>query len=139
MHKPLRECERSSAVDKITPFLWFDTEAEEAAEFYISLFPNSAIESVSRYGDEPPGRKGQVMVVSFRLDGRRFMALNGGPEFPFTEAVSFYVNCESQAEVDDLWKRLTDGGEEGQCGWCKDRFGVSWQVIPSRLGELIGD
>ena len=121
---------------KITPFLWFDTQAEEAATFYVSLFDDSQITQIQRYGDGGPGEPGQVMVVSFTLAGQGFSALNGGPEFPFTEAVSFYVSCKDQDEVDRLWSQLlTDGGQESQCGWLKDRFGLSWQIIPERLGE----
>jgi len=124
----------------ITPFLWFDTQAEEAANFYVSLFDDSEITQIQRYGDAGPGEPGQVMVVAFTLAGQEFSALNGGPQFPFTEAVSFYVHCKDQAEVDGLWsKLLEDGGEESQCGWLKDRFGLSWQIVPDRLGELIGD
>jgi predicted 3-demethylubiquinone-9 3-methyltransferase (glyoxalase superfamily) len=124
----------------ITPFLWFDTEAEEAATLYTSLFPRSTIVNVSRYGSSGPGPAGSVMTVTFDLDGQRFTALNGGPQFPFTEAVSFQVDCASQDEVDRYWNALTaDGGEESQCGWLRDRFGLSWQIVPSRLPELLGD
>ena len=128
-----------ATVHKITPCLWFDTQAEEAATYYTSIFENSRIVDVSRYGDAGPRPAGTVMTVNFELAGQPFVALNGGPEFTFDEAVSFQVSCESQAEVDDLWVKLTDGGEEGQCGWCKDRYGLSWQVIPTALFELIGD
>jgi predicted 3-demethylubiquinone-9 3-methyltransferase (glyoxalase superfamily) len=125
---------------KIAPFLWFDTEALEAAEFYVSLFEDSKVLSVSRYGEGGPGPAGSVMVVNFQLAGQEFMALNGGPMFKFTEAVSLYVRCATQAEVDDLWAKLTaDGGEESMCGWLKDRYGLSWQIIPDALGELMGD
>ena len=124
---------------KITPFLWFDDKAEEATNFYVSIFKNSEILSVNRYGPAGPGPEGTVMTTSFRLDGLGFMALNGGPEFKFTEAVSFYIDCESQEEVDYFWDRLTEGGEPGPCGWLKDKFGLSWQVIPSTLGELLQD
>jgi predicted 3-demethylubiquinone-9 3-methyltransferase (glyoxalase superfamily) len=131
---------------KITPFLWFDDQAEEAAEFYVSVFnarPGSAGDSkilgVSRYGEAGPGKPGSVMTVSFRLEGQGFTGLNGGPYHEFTEAVSFYVDCETQEEVDALWAALSDGGEAGPCGWLKDRYGVSWQIIPSALGELLGD
>jgi len=120
-------------MSKITPFLWFDNQAEEAMNFYVSIFPNSEALQVSRSGD------GQVFTVSFRLDGQEFTALNGGPKFPFTEAISFFVNCETQADVDELWEKLSAGGEEGPCGWLKDRFGLSWQIIPSALGRLLGD
>src|SRR6266581_5908152 len=115
-------------MQKITPFLWFDGKAEEAMNFYMSIFKNSKVVSVSRYGDAGPGPKGSVMVAEFELESQRFMALNGGPEFSFTPAISFLVNCESQQEVDELWVKLSDGGEPGQCGWLKDKFGVSWQV-----------
>jgi predicted 3-demethylubiquinone-9 3-methyltransferase (glyoxalase superfamily) len=127
--------------EKITPFLWFDDQAEQAANFYVSLFDDSEILDVSRYPEGVPGRNaGDAMTVEFRLAGRRFTALNGGPEHRFTEAISLYVRCADQEEVDRLWDRLTDaGGEPGQCGWLKDRFGLSWQVIPDRLGELLGD
>jgi predicted 3-demethylubiquinone-9 3-methyltransferase (glyoxalase superfamily) len=124
---------------KITPWLWFDTQSEEAATFYTSVFDNSRITGVERVGDAGPGPAGSVMTVSFELDGLPMVALNGGSEFNFTEAISFQVSCESQAEVDRLWSRLTDGGEESQCGWCKDRFGVSWQIVPNRLHELLSD
>ena len=124
---------------KITPFLWFNDQAEQAAEFYTSIFKNSKIESISRYGNEAPGQKGKVMSASFLLDGQEFIALNGGPAFKFTEAISFFVDCKTQAEVDDLWEKLSAGGEKGQCGWLKDRFGVSWQVVPSTLTELLND
>ena len=127
-------------MEKVTPFLWFDTQAEEAVEFYCSLLPDSKIEHVSYYGDEPPGRKGQVMVVQFQLAGRPFLALNGGPDLKLTEAFSIYVNCEDQEEVDTLWEKLTaNGGEPGPCGWLKDRFGVSWQIIPTLLTEMLSD
>ena len=127
-------------MQKIRPFLWFNGNAEEAMKFYVSVFKNSKIEDVSRYPEGAPGPVGEVMVGTFTLDGQEFMALNGGPEFPFNEAISFYVNCKTQEEVDDLWKKLTaDGGMEVQCGWLKDKFGVSWQIVPTRLGELLGD
>ena len=124
---------------KITPFLWYDTEAEEAATLYTSLFPNSTILSVNRYGAAGPGPEGSVMTVSFELDGQRFVALNGGPAHPFTEAVSFVVDCSSQEEVDRYWSALTEGGEESVCGWLRDRFGLSWQIVPSCLPELLTD
>ena len=124
---------------KVHPFLWFDTQAEEAANLYVSLFPNSRIVSVARYGEGAPAPKGAVMTVSFELDGQRFTALNGGPLFKFTEAVSFSVECGDQAEVDRYWSALTAGGEESRCGWLKDRFGLSWQITPRALGELLGD
>jgi predicted 3-demethylubiquinone-9 3-methyltransferase (glyoxalase superfamily) len=126
-------------MQKITPFLWFDDQAEEAAEFYTSVFANSRIVSVSRYGEAGPGDPGTVMVVNFELEGQRFTALNGGPQFKFTEAISFEVDCGTQEEVDELWEKLTEGGEEVQCGWLKDKFGLSWQIVPTILGELMGD
>lgn len=126
-------------MQKITPFLWFDGQAEEAMNHYVSIFRNSKVGTVTRCGDAGPGPKGSVLVASFELDGCRFSALNGGPLFQFTEAVSFVVDCEDQAEVDEMWERLSEGGETGRCGWLKDRFGVSWQVIPRILIELIND
>ena len=125
---------------KITPFLWFNSEAEEAANFYVSLFKDSKILSVSRYGDAGPGPKGSAMVVEFELAGLKFQALNGGPIFKFTEAISLMVHCDSQEEVDTLWSKLTaNGGQESQCGWLKDRFGLSWQIVPKRFMELMQD
>ena len=124
---------------KITPFLWFDDQAEEAAEFYVSVFPNSRIVEVARYGSAGPRPEGMVMTVSFDLDGQRFTALNGGAEFTFSEAVSFVVSCEGQDEVDAYWETLSEGGEKGPCGWLKDRFGLSWQIVPSALMRLLGD
>ncbi len=126
-------------MQEITPCLWFDTEGEQAAEFYTSIFPNSKIVEVARYGSAGPRPEGMVMTVSFELDGRRFVALNGGPEFTLSEAISFQVSCESQAEIDELWSTLSEGGEEGPCGWLKDKFGVSWQIEPTRLSELLAD
>ena len=126
-------------MSKISPFLWFDTQAEEAAEFYVSVFKNSEILGVSRYGEGAPRPAGSAISVTFLLDGLEFQALNGGPEFNFTEAVSFFVSAATQAEIDDLWEKLTDGGEPGRCGWLKDKFGLSWQVVPPVLGELLGD
>lgn len=126
-------------MQKITPCLWFDTEGEEAATFYTSVFKNSRILSISRFGEAGPRPAGSVMTVSFEIDGQEFVALNGGPDFTFNEAVSFQVGCDSQEELDEHWGRLTEGGEEGQCGWLKDRYGVSWQIIPSALGEVLGD
>lgn len=126
-------------MDKITPCLWFDTQGEEAANFYVSVFKNSRILEVARYGEAGPRPAGTVMIVTFELDGRTFTALNGGPEFTFSEAVSFQVSCETQEEVDELWDRLSEGGEEGPCGWLKDRYGVSWQVVPDPLIELLRD
>ncbi len=124
---------------KITPWLWFTTEAEEAANYYTSIFKNSRITAVNRFSEGAPLPAGTVMTVSFELDGQPFVALNGGTPFTYTEAVSFYVDCADQAEVDYLWERLLDGGEPSQCGWLKDRYGVSWQIVPKRLGELLGD
>lgn len=123
----------------ITPYLWFDSQAEEAARFYCSVFRNSRVVSVSYYGENMPMPAGTALVVEFELDGQAFAALNGGPVFHFTEAISFLVNCEDQAEVDRLWKNLTAGGEEQPCGWLKDRYGVSWQIVPTILAQLIGD
>jgi predicted 3-demethylubiquinone-9 3-methyltransferase (glyoxalase superfamily) len=123
----------------ITPCLWFDTEGEEAAAFYVSIFKNSRILNIARYGDAGPRPAGSAMTVLFELDGQRFVALNGGPEFTFSEAISFQIDCRSQEEVDEYWSRLGDGGEEGPCGWLKDRYGVSWQIVPARLTELLGD
>jgi predicted 3-demethylubiquinone-9 3-methyltransferase (glyoxalase superfamily) len=123
----------------LTPCLWFDTEGQDAATFYASVFPNSRILHVARYGEAGPRPAGTVMTVSFELDGQKFLALNGGPEFSFTEAISFQVHCESQEEVDAYWSKLSEGGEEGPCGWLKDRFGLSWQIVPTRLEELLGD
>src|SRR5947208_963014 len=122
---------------KISPFLWFDTQAEEAANFYTSIFKNSKILEVVRYGEAGP--EGRVMTVAFTLDGQEFTALNGGPHFKFTEAVSFVVNCETQQEVDTYWEALSQGGEKGQCGWLKDKFGLSWQVVPVVLMEMVQD
>lgn len=124
----------------ITPCLWFDGQAEEAAELYVSLFPNSHVDAINRApGDNPSGSEGSVLMVGFTLDGRRFTALNGGPQFPFTEAISLEIDCADQAEVDRFWDALTaDGGEPGQCGWCKDQFGLSWQVVPRQMGEYLG-
>ena len=126
-------------MQKITPFLWFNDNAEEAMNFYVSIFKNSRIVSVSRYGEGGPGPKGQVMTGTFELEGQRFMALNGGPLFKFTEAMSLFVDCEDQQEVDALWEKLTAGGEKSRCGWLKDKFGVSWQIVPTVLGTLLQD
>jgi len=123
----------------ITPCLWFDTEGEAAAEHYTSIFPNSRILDVARYGEAGPREAGTAMTVTFELDGQKFVALNGGPEFTFNEAISFQIDCADQDEVDGYWSALTEGGEEGPCGWVKDRYGVSWQVVPRRLVELIED
>jgi predicted 3-demethylubiquinone-9 3-methyltransferase (glyoxalase superfamily) len=126
-------------MQKITPCLWFDTAGEEAAKFYTSVFPNSRIVDVARYGSAGPRPEGTVMLVSFELDGEAFVALNGGPEFTFSEAISFQVSCETQDEVDAFWSKLSDGGEEGPCGWLKDKFGVSWQIVPTALPRLLQD
>jgi predicted 3-demethylubiquinone-9 3-methyltransferase (glyoxalase superfamily) len=131
--------QRRSSMQKISPFLWFESQAEEAAAFYVSLFDNSEIISMSRYGEGAPVPAGTVMSVSFVLDGVEFQALNGGPAFTFSEAISFYVRAETQQEIDRYWDALTDGGEPGRCGWLKDKFGLSWQVVPPILGELLGD
>ena len=126
-------------MQKITPFLWFDNNAEEAMNFYVSIFKNSKVLTVSRYGDAGPGPKGTVMTVDFELDGQRFAALNGGPTFKFTEAISLVVNCDTQEEIDYFWEKLTDGGEPGPCGWLKDKFGLSWQVVPAVAIEMMQD
>ena len=126
-------------MQKITPFLWYDTQAEAAANFYCSIFKNSNITSIARYGDSGPGPKGSVMTVAFELDGQPFTALNGGPHFKFTEAVSFVVNCETQAEVDRYWDKLLEGGQPSQCGWLKDQYGLSWQIVPNVLMEMLQD
>jgi predicted 3-demethylubiquinone-9 3-methyltransferase (glyoxalase superfamily) len=130
-------------MQKITPFLWFDDQAEDAMNFYISIFKNSKVLNVNRYGEEGAGvsgrPKGSVMTASFLLDGQQFVALNGGPVFKFTPAISFVVNCETQEEVDELWEKLSAGGEEGQCAWLTDKFGVSWQIVPNELGKLLSD
>ena len=119
--------------------MWFNDQAEEAAKFYTSLFKDGRILSISRNGEGEPGKNGSVVIVTFRLNGQEFMALNGGPVFKFNEAISFFVNCESQAEVDELWEKLSVGGEKGRCGWLKDKYGVSWQIVPTILGELMQD
>ena len=126
-------------MQKITPFLWFDGKAEEAAKFYVSIFKNSKILSVSRYGEAGPGPKGTVMVVKFQLDGQEFLALNGGPQFTFSPAVSLVANCETQAEVDEMWEKLSAGGKKQNCGWLTDKYGLSWQVVPTLVGELMQD
>ena len=130
-------------MQKITPHLWFDNQAEEAVRFYVSLFKNSKILNVARYGDagaKVSGRPaGSVMTVTFQLEGQEFIALNGGPHFKFTEAISFLVNCETQAEIDRLWEKLSQGGEQGPCGWLKDKYGLSWQIVPTVLGEMMQD
>ncbi len=125
--------------DKLTTCLWFDTQGEEAAEFYCSVIPNSQVLDVSRYGEAGPGEPARAMTVSFELDGRPFVALNGGPEFRFNESVSLQISCRDQEEVDHYWNTLLEGGEEGMCGWLKDRYGFSWQVVPTALNELLGD
>lgn len=125
------------AIQKITPFLWFDTQAEEAAQFYTAIFPNSTIEKIGRYGDAGPGPPGSVMTVEFILDGHKFVGLNGGPHYQFSPAVSFKVSCEDQAEVDHYWNKLSAGGREVQCGWLQDKFGLSWQIVPQQLIELL--
>jgi predicted 3-demethylubiquinone-9 3-methyltransferase (glyoxalase superfamily) len=136
MSKPIGVYE----MKKITPFLWFDNQAEEAMNFYMSVFKNSKVLGVSRYGDAGPGPKGSVMTAAFEINGQEFTALNGGSEhYGFTEAISFLVDCENQEEVDYLWEKLTEGGEPGPCGWLKDKYGLSWQIVPSALGELLGD
>ena len=122
---------------KITPFLWFDNNAEEAIHFYTSIFKNSKIGNVTRYGDAGPGPKGSVMSATFELEGQPFMALNGGPHFKFTEAISLFVSVDTQQEVDELWDKLSAGGRKSQCGWLKDKFGLSWQIVPARLPDLI--
>jgi predicted 3-demethylubiquinone-9 3-methyltransferase (glyoxalase superfamily) len=126
-------------MQKITPCLWFDTDGEDAATFYTSVFPNSKITDVARYGEAGPRAEGSVMTVAFELDGQKFVALNGGPDFKFNEAISFQVDCKTQEEVDTFWSKLSEGGEEGPCGWLKDKFGVSWQIVPTILSELLGD
>jgi len=126
-------------MQKITPFLWFDGKAEEAMNFYTSIFKNSKIKSVTRYGEAGPGPKGTVMTGTFQLEGQDFMALNGGPHFTFSPAISFFVNCQTQQEVDELWEKLSEGGEKGRCGWLKDKYGLSWQIVPSALGEMLQD
>lgn len=126
-------------MQKIIPFLWFDGNAEEAMNFYVSIFKNSRIVSIRRYGDAGPGPKGTVMTGTFQLDGQEFYALNGGPQYKFTPAISFFVNCETQEEVDELWAKLSEGGGTHQCGWLYDKYGVSWQIIPTVLGKMLGD
>ena len=126
-------------MQKISTFLWFDDKAEEAANFYVSIFKNSKVLNLTRYEEGSPGPIGKVMTATFELAGQEFIALNGGPQFPFTEAISLFVNCETQREVDELWEKLSEGGEKGQCGWLKDRYGLSWQIVPTVLGQLLGD
>ena len=128
----------ANITQKITPFLWFDNNAEEAMNFYLSVFNNSKIITVTRYGDAGPGPKGSVLTAAFELEGQKFVALNGGPRFKFTEAISFVISCETQEEIDYFWDKLTsDGGQESMCGWLKDRFGLSWQVVPAEIGSLL--
>lgn len=124
---------------KITPFLWFDGKAEEAMNFYTSIFKNSKVGRVTRYGESSPGSKGAVITATFQLDGQDFIALNGGPQFSFTPAISFFVNCENQEEVDDFWEKLSEGGKESQCGWLSDKYGITWQIVPSALGQMLSD
>jgi predicted 3-demethylubiquinone-9 3-methyltransferase (glyoxalase superfamily) len=126
-------------MQKITPFLWFDGRAEEAMHFYVSIFKNSKAGSIVRYGDAGPGPKGRVMVATFQLDGQEFIALNGGPQSTFSPAISFVVNCETQEEVDAFWEKLSEGGEKQQCGWLKDKYGLSWQIVPTVLGKMMQD
>jgi predicted 3-demethylubiquinone-9 3-methyltransferase (glyoxalase superfamily) len=126
-------------IQKITPFLWFDTQAEAAANLYVSIFNNSKVVKITRYGEAGPGPKGSVMTVVFELEGQQFTALNGGPQFKFSEAISFSVNCKTQEEVDKFWEKLSEGGQEGPCGWLKDKYGLSWQINPSILGEMLND
>jgi predicted 3-demethylubiquinone-9 3-methyltransferase (glyoxalase superfamily) len=126
-------------MQKITPFLWFDGKAEEAMNFYVSIFKNSKVLSVTRYGDAGPGPKGSVMAATFELDGQEFFALNGGPHFTFSPAISFFVKCETQQEVDAFWEKLSEGGQKQRCGWLKDKFGVSWQIVPTVLGTMLRD
>jgi predicted 3-demethylubiquinone-9 3-methyltransferase (glyoxalase superfamily) len=126
-------------VQKITPFLWFDGNAEEAMNLYVSIFKNSKVVSVTRYGDAGPGPKGTVMSATFQLEGQQFYALNGGPQYKFTPAISLFVSCETQKEVDELWNKLSAGGHKDRCGWLQDKYGLSWQIIPSVLGKMLGD
>ena len=129
----------AARMQKIVAFLWFDGKAEEAMNFYVSIFKNSKRGRISRYGEAGPGPKGTVMVATFQLEGQEFIALNGGPHFKFTEAISLVVNCETQDEVDAFWEKLSEGGAKGQCGWLKDKYGLSWQIVPTVLGELMSD
>jgi predicted 3-demethylubiquinone-9 3-methyltransferase (glyoxalase superfamily) len=126
-------------MQKITTFLWFDSQAEEAVNFYVSIFKNSTIGTIRRYGDAGPRPKGSVMIVTFQLEGQEFTALNGGPHFSFTSAISLLVNCETQAEVDELWEKLSAGGKKDRCGWLTDKYGLSWQIVPTKLTQLMGD
>jgi predicted 3-demethylubiquinone-9 3-methyltransferase (glyoxalase superfamily) len=126
-------------MQKITPYLWFDGQAEEAANHYVAIFPNSRITDVTRFGKDAPAPEGTVLTVTFEIEGQRFVGLNGGPQYRFTEAISFLVDCPDQDEVDRLWAALSEGGEQGPCGWLKDRYGVSWQIVPTALGEMLND
>lgn len=139
MIKLLKRIAGDRSMQKIIPFMWFDNQAEEAVNYYTSIFKNSKIDSISRYGESGPGQNGSVMTATFHLDGQEFIALNGGPYFAFSPAISFFVKCENQEEVDWYWEKLSEGGEKEQCGWLKDKFGVTWQIVPTILGELIGD
>jgi predicted 3-demethylubiquinone-9 3-methyltransferase (glyoxalase superfamily) len=130
---------KENIMKKITPYLWFENQAEEAANYYASIFKNSKIHEIQRYGEAGPGPAGSAMIVTFELEGQDFIALNGGPQFKFNEAISFYVDCKTQEEVDELWAKLSAGGEEGPCGWLKDKYGLSWQIIPTTLTELLSD
>jgi predicted 3-demethylubiquinone-9 3-methyltransferase (glyoxalase superfamily) len=134
-----RKSKEENSMQKITPFLWFDGKAEEAANFYVSIFKNSKMGKVNRYGDHGPGPKGTVMIATFQIDGQEFIALNGGPQFKFSPAISFVANCETQQEVDELWEKLSEGGEKRQCGWLQDKYGISWQIVPTALLKLMGD
>jgi predicted 3-demethylubiquinone-9 3-methyltransferase (glyoxalase superfamily) len=126
-------------MQKITPFLWFENNAEEATNFYTSIFKNSKVKNVRRYGEAGPGKPGSLMTATFELEGQEFYALNGGPHFKFTPAISFFVNCETQEEIDELWEKLLAGGQAQQCGWLTDKYGVTWQIVPTILGKLLGD
>ena len=125
-------------MQKITPFLWFDGKAEEAANYYVSIFKNSKVGNITRYGDAGPGPKGTVMIAEFQLEGQDFIALNGGPQFTFTPAISFFVDCKTQQEVDELWEKLSEGGEKNRCAWLRDKYGVSWQIVPAALVQYLG-
>jgi predicted 3-demethylubiquinone-9 3-methyltransferase (glyoxalase superfamily) len=139
MEERIIRSKEENPMQKITPFLWFDGNAEVAMNFYVSVFKNSKVGSVTRYGEAGPGPKGTVVSATFQLDGQTFFALNGGPQFTFSPALSFFVNCETQQEVDELWEKLSGGGEKQRCGWLKDKYGLSWQIIPSVLGEMLQD
>jgi predicted 3-demethylubiquinone-9 3-methyltransferase (glyoxalase superfamily) len=136
---PERSTDRSPAMPRITPNLWFDTEGEEAARFYVSVFPNSEITNVTYYGETGPGTAGGVMTVDFTLDGQPYTAINGGPQFTFDEAISLLVNCADQEEIDYYWDRLSEGGAESQCGWLKDKYGLSWQIVPADWADMLND